>query len=49
MAKRKPNKTRICLLSCLTVGVVAGFYSSVFVSGNIWIEFKKLAKHKNVA
>ena len=33
----------------ITVGVVAGFYSSVFVSGNIWVEFKKLAKHKNVA
>ena len=33
----------------ITVGVVAGFYSSVFLSGNIWVEFKKLAKHKNVA
>ena len=33
----------------ITVGVVAGFYSSVFLSGNIWIELKKLAKHKNVA
>ncbi len=33
----------------ITVGVVAGFYSSVFISGNIWAEFKKLAKHKNVA
>lgn len=33
----------------ITVGVVAGFYSSVFLSGNIWAEFKKLAKHKNVA
>lgn len=33
----------------ITIGVVAGFYSSVFVSGNLWVEFKKLAKHKNVA
>lgn len=33
----------------ITVGVVVGFYSSVFLSGNIWAEFKKLAKHKNVA
>lgn len=33
----------------ITVGVVAGFYSSVFLSGNFWVFFKKLAKHKNVA
>ena len=32
----------------ITVGVVAGFYSSVFLSGNFWIFFKKLAKQKNV-
>ncbi len=33
----------------ITIGVVAGFWSSVFLSGNFWTEFKKLAKHKNVA
>ena len=32
----------------ITVGVVAGFYSSVFLSGNFWIMLKKAAKHKNV-
>ncbi|MBQ2896939.1 MAG: protein translocase subunit SecF [Clostridia bacterium] len=32
----------------ITIGVVAGFYSSVFLSGNLWIFFKKLAKHKNI-
>ena len=32
----------------ITIGVVAGFYSSVFISGNLWVEFKKLAKHKNI-
>ena len=32
----------------IIVGVVAGFYSSVFLSGNFWIFFKKLRKDKNV-
>ncbi|MBQ2967594.1 MAG: protein translocase subunit SecF [Clostridia bacterium] len=32
----------------IIVGVVAGFYSSVFLSGNFWIMFKKLRKDKNV-
>ncbi len=32
----------------IIVGVVAGFYSSVFLSGNFWIMLKKLRKHKNV-
>ena len=32
----------------IIIGVVAGFYSSVFLSGNFWIMLKKLAKHKNV-
>lgn len=32
----------------IIVGVLAGFYSSVFLSGNFWIMLKKLAKHKNV-
>lgn len=32
----------------ITIGIVAGFWSSVFLSGNFWIFFKKLAKHKNV-
>lgn len=32
----------------IIVGVVAGFYSSVFLSGNFWVWLKKLAKHKNV-
>ena len=33
----------------ITVGVVAGFYSSVFLSGNFWVLFKKLRKDKNVS
>ena len=32
----------------IIVGVLAGFYSSVFLSGNFWIFFKKLRKDKNV-
>lgn len=32
----------------IIVGVLAGFYSSVFLSGNFWIMLKKIAKHKNV-
>ena len=32
----------------IIVGVVAGFYSSVFLSGNFWIMLKKLRKEKNV-
>ena len=32
----------------IIVGVVAGFYSSVFLSGNFWIMLKKLRKDKNV-
>ncbi len=32
----------------IVVGVVAGFYSSVFLSGNFWLFFKKLRKDKNV-
>lgn len=32
----------------IIAGVVAGFYSSVFLSGNFWIFFKKLRKDKNV-
>ena len=32
----------------IIVGVVSGFYSSVFLSGNFWIMLKKAAKHKNV-
>lgn len=33
----------------ILVGVVAGLYSSVLLSGNFWIFFKKLRKDKNVA
>ncbi len=33
----------------IIVGVLAGCYSSVFLSGNFWIMLKKLAKHKNIA
>ena len=36
IAKRKPNKTRICLLSCLTVGVVAGRFVSKWISTQAW-------------
>lgn len=32
----------------IIVGVLAGFYSSVFLSGNFWILLKKLRKDKNV-
>lgn len=32
----------------IIVGVIAGCYSSVFLSGNFWVMLKKLAKHKNV-
>ncbi len=32
----------------IITGVVAGFYSSVFLSGNFWVLFKKLRKDKNV-
>ncbi len=32
----------------IIVGVIAGFYSSVFLSGNFWVMLKKLAHHKNV-
>ena len=31
----------------IIVGVIAGCYSSVFLSGNFWVALKKLAKHKN--
>jgi preprotein translocase SecF subunit len=32
----------------IIVGIIAGFYSSVFVSGNVWILLKnKFSKHKN--
>ena len=33
----------------ILVGVVAGLYSSVLLSGNFWIFFKKLRKDKNVS
>lgn len=33
----------------IIVGLVAGFYSSVFLSGNFWVFFKKLRKDKNVS
>lgn len=33
----------------IIVGVIAGFYSSVFLSGNFWLFFKKLRKDKNVS
>lgn len=33
----------------IIVGVIAGFYSSVFLSGNFWVLFKKLRKDKNVS
>lgn len=32
----------------IVVGVLAGFYSSVFLSANFWVFFKKLRKDKNV-
>ncbi len=32
----------------IIVGVLSGFYSSVFLSGNFWIMLKKLRKDKNV-
>ena len=33
----------------ILVGVVAGLYSSVLLSGNFWIFFKKLRKDKNIS
>ena len=32
----------------IIVGILAGFYSSVFLSGNFWFIFKSLRKDKNV-
>ena len=32
----------------IIVGVLSGFYSSVFLSGNFWIMLKKARKDKNV-